>query len=64
MFDAGADFSVSGDQPRHNVVDWFEVVGLCRGGPSRKGQDVVPGSRLGLGRLGQIELVAPRGEVM
>src|SRR5215831_3052822 len=61
IFGPGADRAVLLDQRRHDVVDWFEIVGLARRIPGGEAEDVVPRFRLRLRRDGQQILVAVGG---
>ena len=62
--DALGNLAVCLDQLAHDVVERCERVGLRRAGPSEEGQHVVPGPGLRLGRAGQQQLVALRGDVV
>jgi hypothetical protein len=64
ILDRRIDRAVELDQLGHDVVDRLEPVGLIGRLPGRKGENVVAGARLGLGRDGQQVLVADRGDVV
>ena len=52
------------DERFHHVVERLEQLGMIGRSPTAEGKDVVARSRLGLGLLGQQQLVALRGDVV